>query len=71
MGSNCMMERLNSIEVTSNAVITEQFSEEKVNCDEADLVHFGKRQQFKVSYQLQTLSSEQEALTKFPRGISA
>ncbi|MCJ1451253.1 hypothetical protein MMC28_001589 [Mycoblastus sanguinarius] len=46
------MERLNSIEVTSNAVITEQFSEEKVNCDEADLVHFGKRQQFKRNFGL-------------------
>lgn len=42
------MNRLASVEVEANGAASEPRSEHKITRDEADLIHFGKRQQFKV-----------------------
>lgn len=46
------MNRLPSVEVEANGAIPEPLSEHKITRDEADLIHFGKRQQFKVSAEI-------------------
>lgn len=44
------MNRLPSVEVEANGAILEPLSEHKITRDEADLIHFGKRQQFKRNF---------------------
>lgn len=44
------MNRLPSVEVEANGAIPGPLSEHKITRDEADLIHFGKRQQFKRNF---------------------